>query len=178
MLTEILDVSAADNRNYITSTDNPVDDDSRSYDVKQMNSSSRRLNGPSFPMLPNSGCPNQVILKTQNLNVLTVNALQRYSLFNRIAFSGYYVFCFSAPSVLHLFLIIWMFNVQNHWKLPRKRYCFVMSFNLPFLTLFTFFRFIYGPQSFYLTTYRNYRIRLFFAILQMGSAMSSILMPS
>ena len=74
-LAKILDVSTAHDWNYITSADNPADDGSRGYEVKQMKSSSRWLNGPSFLQLQ-SDWPIQDILKARNSNVLIVHALQ------------------------------------------------------------------------------------------------------
>ena len=49
-LTKIIDVSAAHDWNYITSAEKPVDNGSRGYQVKPMNSSSRSLNGPNLTL--------------------------------------------------------------------------------------------------------------------------------
>ena len=107
-LAKILDVSTAHDWNYITSADNPADDGSRGYEVKQMNCSSRWLNGPSFLQLPKSDWPSQDILKARNSNVLIVHALQtdlhsaihcpiniaRFSNWNRLVRVAAYCFFF------------------------------------------------------------------------------------
>ena len=73
---KILDVSIAHDWNCITSADNPADDGPRGYEVKQLNCSSRWLNGPFFLHLQKSEGPSQDILKARNSNVLIVHALQ------------------------------------------------------------------------------------------------------
>ena len=75
-LAKIIDVSTAHDWNYITSADNPADDGSRGYEVKQMDCSSRWLNGPSFLQLPKSDWLCQDILKARISNVLIVHPLQ------------------------------------------------------------------------------------------------------
>ena len=107
-LANIFDVSTAHDWNYIASADNPADDGSRGYEVKQMNCSSRRLNGPSFLQLPKRDWPSKENFKAQNSNVLIVHALQtnlhsanecpidiaRFSNWNRLVRVAAYCFFF------------------------------------------------------------------------------------
>ena len=107
-LAKILDVSTAHDWNYITSADNPADNGSRGYEVKQMNCSSRWLNGSSFLQLPKSDWPSQDILKARKSNVLIIHALQtdlhstiqcpidiaRFSNWNRLVRVAAYCFFF------------------------------------------------------------------------------------
>ena len=75
-LAKILDVTKVHDWNYISSADNPADDGSRGYEDKQMNCSSRWLNGPSFLQLQKSDWRSQNFLRARNSNVLIVHALQ------------------------------------------------------------------------------------------------------
>ena len=62
-LAKVLDVSSSLNWRYIASSDNPADDGSRGYEVRQMNATSRWLSGPSFLRSEEKEWPCQDLLK-------------------------------------------------------------------------------------------------------------------
>ena len=62
-LAKILDVSSPLNGRCIASSDNPVDDGSRGYEVRQMNATSRWLSGPSFLRSEEKEWPCQDLLR-------------------------------------------------------------------------------------------------------------------
>ena len=62
-LAKIFDVSSSLNWRYIASSDNPADDGSRGYEIRQMNATSRWLSGPSFLRSEGKEWPCQDLLK-------------------------------------------------------------------------------------------------------------------
>ena len=91
---KILDVSSAFDWRYIPSAANPADDGIRGYSVYQMTSESRWISGRSFLSKHRSDWPNQNILQSQYVKIVsfpssvpvveTVGNLKRFSSWNRL----------------------------------------------------------------------------------------------